>query len=185
MISKIFRKLFIYAYTFFLRRKIGMAGKGLWIKFPCSIYSPEKVAFGKNVYLKEHVHLNCIAGAESEVALYIGDNVTIGRFCHINAYQSVIMEDDVLIADRVFISDVSHEFRQKDISIMFQGHDTPRPVRLKKGCWIGVGVSILPGVTIGQYAVVGANAVVTKDVPDYHIAVGVPAVSRPITYMEK
>ena len=46
---------------------------------------------------------------------------------------------------------------------------------IKKGAWIGAGVSILPGVTVGKYAIVGAGAIVTKDVPDYSVAVGVPA----------
>ncbi|MBI4196750.1 MAG: sugar O-acetyltransferase, partial [Deltaproteobacteria bacterium] len=51
----------------------------------------------------------------------------------------------------------------------------PRPVRLKRGCWIGVGAVIMPGVTIGQNAIVAANAVVTRDLPDNMIARGIPA----------
>lgn len=50
-----------------------------------------------------------------------------------------------------------------------------KPILIKKGAWIGAGVSILPGVTIGKYAIVGAGAIVTKDVPDYGVAVGTPA----------
>ena len=51
----------------------------------------------------------------------------------------------------------------------------PRPVRVGLGTWLGIGVVVLPGVTIGQGCVVGANAVVTSDLPDYAIAAGVPA----------
>jgi maltose O-acetyltransferase len=50
-----------------------------------------------------------------------------------------------------------------------------RPVRVGAGTWLGIGVAVLPGVTIGEGCVVGANAVVTQDLPDYSIAVGVPA----------
>jgi maltose O-acetyltransferase len=50
-----------------------------------------------------------------------------------------------------------------------------RPVRVGAGSWLGIGVAVLPGVTIGEGCVVGANAVVTSDLPDYSIAVGVPA----------
>ena len=50
-----------------------------------------------------------------------------------------------------------------------------KPIHIKKGAWIGAGASILPGVTIGEYAIVGAGAIVTKDVGDYEVAVGVPA----------
>ena len=46
---------------------------------------------------------------------------------------------------------------------------------IKKGAWIGAGASILPGVTVGKYAIVGAGAIVTKDVPDYSVVVGTPA----------
>ena len=50
-----------------------------------------------------------------------------------------------------------------------------KPILIKKGAWIGAGVSILPGVTIGKYAIVGAGAIVTKDVPDYGVAIETPA----------
>ena len=50
-----------------------------------------------------------------------------------------------------------------------------KPILIKKGAWIGAGVSILPGITVGKYAIVGAGAIVTKDVPDYGVAVGTPA----------
>ena len=50
-----------------------------------------------------------------------------------------------------------------------------KPIHIKKGAWIGAGASILPGVTIGEYAIVGAGAIVTRDVGDYEVAVGVPA----------
>ena len=52
---------------------------------------------------------------------------------------------------------------------------TCKPILIKKGAWIGAGASILPGVSIGKYAIVGAGAIVTKDVPDYGVAVGIPA----------
>ena len=52
---------------------------------------------------------------------------------------------------------------------------TCKPVLIRKGAWIGAGVTILPGVCIGKHAIVGAASVVTKDVPDYAVAVGNPA----------
>ena len=52
---------------------------------------------------------------------------------------------------------------------------TCEEIIIKKGAWIGAGASILPGVTVGKYAIVGAGAIVTKDVPDYAVVVGIPA----------
>ena len=52
---------------------------------------------------------------------------------------------------------------------------TCEEIIIKKGAWIGAGASILPGITVGKYAIVGAGAIVTKDVPDYAVVVGVPA----------
>jgi len=60
---------------------------------------------------------------------------------------------------------------------------TCKPVHIGKGAWVGAGSTILPGVTVGKHAIVGAASVVTKDVPDYAVAVGNPA--RVIKYLEK
>ena len=96
-------------------------------------------------------------------------------FIHINAFQNVYIEKNVLIADRVHISDATHYYDDLDIPIIKQGAGFIAPVKLSEGCWIGVGAVILPGVTIGRNAIIGANAVVTKSIPDFAIAGGVPA----------
>ncbi len=80
-----------------------------------------------------------------------------------------------MIADRVFISDADHLFVDKETPIKLQGDDFLGPVVLMEGCWIGIGAVILPGVTVGRNAIVAANAVVTRDVPDRVIVGGVPA----------
>lgn len=106
-------------------------------------------------------------GTVFEGKCVIGDRVLIHAQCHIT--KGVVIEDDVFIAP------------------MFVGANTPRivhgrkyPLELKPYCIrraarIGVGVVVLPGVTIGENALVGAGSVVTKDVPDRAIVMGVPA----------
>jgi maltose O-acetyltransferase len=94
---------------------------------------------------------------------------------HINAYEKVILEDYVLIAERVHISDCSHLFTDEQVPVMHQGAEFQGEVIIHRGAWIGSGAVILPGVKIGRGAVVGANAVVTKSVPDNYVARGVPA----------
>ena len=69
----------------------------------------------------------------------------------------------------------NHRFDNPNFPIIDQGHTQAQMVTLKKGCWVGANTIILPGVTIGENAVVGAGSIVTKSVPDFTIAVGNPA----------
>jgi acetyltransferase-like isoleucine patch superfamily enzyme len=82
---------------------------------------------------------------------------------------------DVMASDRVFIGDTYHEYRDIHRPIRDQGLAPPRPVRIAAGAFLGIGVIVLPGVTIGENAYVGAGAVVTRDVPARSVAVGNPA----------
>ncbi|MCB0802635.1 MAG: acyltransferase [Flavobacteriales bacterium] len=91
-----------------------------------------------------------------------------------NPNSKIVIENDVLLGPNVSIYSSTHNFDDTSIPIKDQGYNVSS-VLLKKGCWIGVNSVILPGVTIGQNAVIGANSVVTKDVPDYTIAAGSPA----------
>jgi len=94
---------------------------------------------------------------------------------HINAWQNVSIGNDILIGERVTITDADHVFHDPNIPIRLQGDSFFGNVTLLDGCWIGSGAVIMPGVTIGRNSVVGANAVVTRDVPDRSVVGGVPA----------
>ena len=98
----------------------------------------------------------------------IGRNVIINAGFTAMAFGGVTIEDDVVIAPNVQILTNNHDPYERSIL-------TCRPVRIQKGAWIGAGSSVLPGVSVGRYAIVGAASVVTKDVPDYAIVVGNPA----------
>jgi len=101
--------------------------------------------------------------------------VSVAGACVISAVRSVVLEDDVLLARNVYISDHSHRFTSTDKPVLAQGLDKIRPVLIRKGAWLGQNVVVCPGVTIGIGAVIGANSVVTEDVSDFSIAVGAPA----------
>ena len=75
----------------------------------------------------------------------------------------------------LYISDHIHRYTHTNKPILSQGLDKIRPVLVKKGAWLGQNVVVCPGVTIGSGAVIGANSVVTRDIPDYSVAVGAPA----------
>lgn len=105
-----------------------------------------------------------------------GKNVFINHSAILSASGGIEFEDGVMIAPGVRIATINHDMNERH-SIYTYGK-----VIIKKNAWIGMNVTICPGVTIGEYAVVGAGAVVTKDVPDYAIVGGVPA--RVIRYLE-
>ena len=98
----------------------------------------------------------------------IGNNVFINSNCLFMARGGITIEDDVMFAANVQLLSNNHDEYDRQVL-------TCKPIIIKKGAWIGAGVTILPGVTIGKYAIVGAGAVVTKDVGDYEVAVGIPA----------
>ncbi len=98
----------------------------------------------------------------------IGNNVFINNNCLAMARGGITIEDDVMIAGNVQLLSNNHDEYKRQIL-------TCEEIIIRKGAWIGAGATILPGVTIGKYAIVGAGAIVTKDVPDYAVVVGIPA----------
>lgn len=103
----------------------------------------------------------------------IGNNSGIGVNAHL--YGKVIIGDHVMMAPDCIIYVRNHRFDRLDIPMCEQGSTEERPVKIESDVWIGGRVIILPGVTVGRGAIIGAGAVVTKDVPDYAIVAGNPA----------
>ncbi|MDP9268920.1 MAG: acyltransferase [Acidobacteriota bacterium] len=172
-----FSRVMTLLYSWMIGRRVASWGKRSRIRPPATVVGPGGIQVGDNVLIREYSWLNS-KGRRSDggPSLVIGSGTYIGRFAHINAWQQVVLEDHVLIADRVYISDADHNFGDRDLPIVQQGDSFKGAVLLRSGCWIGIGAVILPGVTVGRNAIVGANAVVTKDVPDYTIVAGIPAV---------
>ncbi|MDQ7916543.1 acyltransferase [Mesonia sp. MT50] len=115
---------------------------------------------------------------EPKVYLSNAKGTKIGYNCRINEnvfIQQAIIEDEVLIAPHVAILSTSHTHDRIDISIVNQGDTKPNPPIIKKGAWLGRNVVVLPGVTVGEGAIVAAGAIVNKDVAAFTIVGGVPA----------
>ena len=107
--------------------------------------------------------------------LTIGNNVSSTENCRITCAGNIQIDDDVLMAPDVFITDHNHGMDPTK-----QGGYSPQPLIVKdvhicEGVWLGQRVCVLPGVTIGAHSIIGANSVVTPDIPAYSIAVGSPA----------
>lgn len=122
-----------------------------------------------------------LSGDDSKKKIVFGDRVQINDYVHISAIQSVRIGDDVLMASHVYISDNSHgsyKGDNNDTSPEIPPTKRPylvSPVNIGNRVWIGEGVIVMPGVNIGDGAVIGAHSIVNNDIPSNCIAVGSPA----------
>jgi acetyltransferase-like isoleucine patch superfamily enzyme len=111
---------------------------------------------------------------EQDTVVRIGNRCVIGKGSTIVGHASVEIGDDVWTGPHVYVTDANHGYEDITVPIGLQ-FAAPRPVRIGAGSWLGTGVVVLPGTTIGRHVVVGAGAVVADDLPDTSVAVGSPA----------
>lgn len=102
--------------------------------------------------------------------LHLGPGVFINAGCHFQDQGGITIEEGALVGHNVVIATLNHGLHPSERQILL-----PAPVRIGKGAWIGSNATILPSVTIGEHAVIGAGSVVTRDIPAYAVAVGSPA----------
>lgn len=120
---------------------------------------------------------------EPGVWITVGDEgrIRIGEGCFLNlgvmvAAQGLVeIGDHCMFANGCFVTDANHRFTDLDTPITWQGFDSKGPTRVGANVWCGANVVITSGVTVGDRCVIGANSVVTKDLPAYSIAAGAPA----------
>jgi acetyltransferase-like isoleucine patch superfamily enzyme len=128
-----------------------------------------RLVLGRWIHLGVNTALRCHEGT-----LSVGDKCVLGRNVSVNCYLDVEIGAAVLFADDIYISDFDHKFADLTVPIKDQGIAKSR-VRIEPDVWLGTKVTVARGVLIGEGAVVGANAVVTHDLPPYSVSVGVPA----------
>lgn len=121
---------------------------------------------------KDHIGEGSSVAAPLQVVcpdrVKIGKNVFINTNALMMGRGGITIEDDVLVAANVSLISNNHDMYERQVLLC-------KEVVVRKGAWIGAGATILPGVTVGRYAVVGAASVVTRDVPDFAVVVGSPA----------
>jgi acetyltransferase-like isoleucine patch superfamily enzyme len=129
-----------------------------------------KILLGVNIGRDTSVNYGVfITGSEYACRITIGSNSVINRFVYLDGRFSLTIGDNVNISHYVKIHTLTHDVNSE----FFVGK--PGDVVIEDDVWLGVGAIILPGVTIGRGAVVGAGSVVAKNVPEYAIVFGVPA----------
>jgi len=172
----IFERVLAFGYSRVMSCQFADWGQSSRLGRGAKLINAQLIRVGSDVMIGEQAWLNAKDDRGDGLStLSIGDGTYIGRLVHINAWRSVTIGCNVLIADRVFISDADHNFADTGKPIRLQGDSFRGAVVLQNGCWIGIGAVILPGVTVGRNAIVAANAVVTKDVPTCAVVGGIPA----------
>lgn len=145
---------------------------------PTTIFNERYISIGNDTLIGPGVALSAgmVPGQEclTSPVVTIGDRCLIGKGSGIVGHFSIVIGNDVWTGHHVYITDQNHGYT--DVSIPISQQSQPeRPVSIGDGSWLGHGSIVLPGVTIGEHVVIGANSVVTRDIPSYSVAVGSPA----------
>ncbi len=146
--------------------------KYLFIRKGANINHSRQILFGNNVSIGNQVRINFF---KESAKLIFGNNAYIGHKVSFLLGGSIMIGQDTIIASHVCIASENHGVNPES-PIPYKDQELIcSNVIIGSGCWIGEKVVILPGVNIGNKCVIGAGAIVTKDIPDYSIAVGNPA----------
>ena len=169
----------IYYYTEKYKSCFKSFGKNSIMGRPALLQGTEAISIGDGCSIKEDVSIRCYNNLEKSSQILIGNGVGIGANSNISCSNKIVIGDGVRIGRMVFITDNSHgkndTIAELNIPILERPVVSKGPVIIGKNVWIGERACILPNVTIGDGAIIAANAVVTKDVPPYSVVGGCPA----------
>lgn len=137
---------------------------------------PEFIWPCADITLDDNVRIGkrCVFQGGPQSCIRLGKRVTINDGCYITSLFSIEIGSGTSVGEYTSIRDYNHSFNDVHLPIKDQDYDGA-PIKIGTNCWIGRGCMILPGVTIGNDTVIGANSVVTKDIPPFSVAVGAPA----------
>jgi acetyltransferase-like isoleucine patch superfamily enzyme len=150
--------------TFRYRYLQRCVGKGSIVGKHTEIINASRVHIGRRCFLQDAIYIR--AGTQGKIV--IGDGAALNSFCRIFGHGTVEIGEDTQIGPGSLITTTDHDYRG-ELETSFKS------VVIGKGVWIGANVTVLPGVDIGDYAVVGAGSVVTRSIPPRAVAVGAPA----------
>ncbi|WP_281291052.1 acyltransferase [Thiohalocapsa marina] len=175
------------------RARLGAMGVGCHLEAGISLQYPGRIRLGDGVGIGRNATLRANTQADPGIALgdrvaindavvinanrgfvRLGERSWLGPFCLVYGNGGVTIGRNVLIAGHSSINTVSHAAERCDVPINDQPVLTD-PVVIEDDCWLGLNVVVLQGVTIGRGCIIGAGAVVTRSIPPWSIAVGVPA----------
>jgi len=170
-------------------RRFGAFGEHSVICFPANaLFNEQYIHIGEGTMFGPQMTLSAgmVPGQSmvSDPVITVGDRCLFGKGSGIVGHLRIEIGDDVWTGHHVYITDQNHGF--EDLTRPISEQVMPeRPVSIGSGSWLGHGTVVLPGSSIGRHVVIGANSVVTQDIPPYSIAAGAPAkVLRRVEYDE-
>ncbi len=160
-------------------KRFGRFGDGSIICFPPNtIFNERYIHIGAGTMLGPQITLSAgmMPGQEclTDPVVRIGDRCLIGKGSGIVGHFSIDIGNDVWTGHHVYITDQNHGYEDVERPISLQTMPE-RAVSIGDGSWIGYGAVVLPGARIGKHVTIGANSVVTGEIPDFSVAVGSPA----------
>ena len=164
-------------YTLLLSSQFKEIGRGARIAPPFRYYGLNQIRLGEHAMIHRDCWIQVMGSSvdDDSARIIIGSHARIGMGSSISAAQQVVVGEHVLLARNVYISDHAHAYENVDVPIVDQGLAGIAPVSIGRNTWLGQNTVVLPGVTIGQHCVIGANSVVNSSIPDFSVAVGTPA----------
>jgi acetyltransferase-like isoleucine patch superfamily enzyme len=156
-------------------------GNGVSIHFSCEIQRTQarRMSIGDRVLLDREVWLNApVPSRAMAPVLFIGNGSNIGRRSVISAKNEIRIQENVLFAPAVFVTDHNHEYKDPTRPISEQGVTDGGRIVIEKNCWLGYGSMVIAArgtVVIGRNSVIGAYSVVTESCAPYSVLVGNPA----------
>jgi len=160
-------------------RRFGRFGDGSVICFPPNaLFNEQYISIGEGTMFGPEITLSAgmVPGQQmvSDTVITVGDRCLFGKGSGIVGHLEIVIGDDVWTGHHVYITDQNHGYADLDLPISRQVMPE-RPVSIGSGSWLGHGTVVLPGAKIGRHVVVGANSVVTGELPDNCVAAGTPA----------
>lgn len=159
------------AFSVAVGRSFGSFGRQSVLQLPVRLDGERGIEIGDRVFVGASSWLQTFG----EGRLRIGDGTALSGHAVLSAASELVIGRRVLMARGVYLADHGHAHADLTRPVIEQGLANIAPVRIGDGAWLGENVVVCPGVHVGRNAVVGANSVVTHDVPDGCVAVGAPA----------
>jgi acetyltransferase-like isoleucine patch superfamily enzyme len=160
------------------RRRINrhIAEAGAFIRYPVEGEVLEALDSGRLVIGRDTLlEPGCWLTLSSQARITIGSGCFLNRNTMLAAVELIEIGDHVMFANNCFVGDADHRYDDPEKPVTWQGFEPKGPVRIGSNCWFGVGCVVTGGVEIGERSVIGANSVVTSDLPAGVIAAGAPA----------
>tara|TARA_B100001029_G_C14870103_1_gene344060 strand:+ start:104 stop:682 length:579 start_codon:yes stop_codon:yes gene_type:complete len=148
-------------------------GRRSTLSFPFRVNGPKYITIGHKVHISEGSWI-LAKRIDKDPQIKIHDGTYIGRSTHIVSISGINIQQNVLISDKVYLSDNLHEYKNIELPIKSQKILDKGPISIGENTWIGENVCVI-GSSIGKHCVIGSNSVVLSNIPDYSVAVGSPA----------